>query len=176
MSVLFHDSFYDGPDMPNKEGYDTAQICLNGHSINSSYFDYPEHNEEFCSSCGQPTITACKKCTAPIRGYLRGSYPSPYIVPSFCYKCGAPFPWTESRLSVAVEMAKELDGLNDEERNQLAASFDDLVREGPKTSLAATRFKKLIGKAGGVAGETFKKILVDIASETAKKMLWPDAK
>jgi len=73
-------------------------------------------------------------------------------------------------------MAKELDGLNDEERSQLAASFDDLVRECPRTSLAATRFKKLIAKAGGMAGETFKKILVEIASETAKKMLWPDAK
>ena len=164
-------------DWNKREGYDVAQICLNGHCINSSTIDYPEHNQDFCSACGQPTMTKCQKCDTPIKGYLRGSM-TLYAdaIPSFCHKCGAPYPWTASRVDAAVEMANELDGLNDEERSLLAGSVDDLVREGPKTALAATRFKKLITKAGSVAAESFRKILVDIASETAKKMLWPNEK
>ena len=163
---------------PQMDGYDAAQICLNGHCVNSSSIDYPGHNEDFCRKCGQPTITGCRKCSAPIKGYLRGSLSlAKHVVPSFCHKCGSPYPWTEGRLNVAVEMAKELDGRDEDERNLLASSLDDLVREGPKTDFAATRFKnKLIAKAGSVVAKSFKKVLVDIASETAKKVLWPDVK
>jgi hypothetical protein len=165
-------SFDDG----SPTGYDTAQICLNGHCITDSSIDNPERNEDFCSLCGQPTITACKKCATPIRGYLRDSYPTPYLIPSFCYKCGAAYPWTETKISVANEMTRELDQLSEEEKKQLASSLDDLVRESPKTTLAANRFKKLMTKAGAVAAESFKKVLVDVVSETAKKILWPDLK
>jgi hypothetical protein len=176
MSPLFHDPF-SGPEQSQREGYDVAQICLNGHCITRFSTDFPEHSEDFCSKCGQRTIKTCEKCKTPIRGGLRDVLSlADYVVPAFCHKCGAPYPWTETRLNVAVEMAKELDGLSEEEKTLLASTLDDLVREGPKTSLAATRFKRVIAKAGSTAAESFRKILVDIASETAKKMLWPDAK
>lgn len=178
MSPLFNDPFFGGgPTRRDREGYDVAQICLNGHCITSFSTDFPEHCEDFCSKCGQRTIKACEKCKAAIRGGLRDVMSlAEYVVPAFCQKCGASYPWTETRLSVAAEMTKELDGLNNEEKTLLASSLDDLVREGPRTTLAATRFKKIVAKAGGAAAESLKKILVDIASETAKKILWPDAK
>ena len=49
--------------------YDTAQICINGHIINSMSISKPEHNKKFCDKCGEPTITNCQNCNAPIRGY-----------------------------------------------------------------------------------------------------------
>ncbi len=49
--------------------YDTAQICINGHVINSMSKSHPEHNKKFCDKCGEPTITNCPKCNAPIRGH-----------------------------------------------------------------------------------------------------------
>jgi hypothetical protein len=47
------------------------------------------------------------------------------------------------------------------------------VRDTPKTTVAATRFKKLVLKGGKELAGGFRDILVDIASETAKKILWP---
>ena len=58
-----------------------------------------------------------------------------------------------------------------EEKDQLKASFDDLVRDTPRTELAATRFKKLAVKAGKGTAEALKEIIVQVASETAKKLL-----
>jgi hypothetical protein len=174
---LFHDSLHDNKGGADKQGYDTAQICLNGHCANSSYEDYPEFNKAFCTSCGQPTIIACEQCKTSIRGSYRESLSLlNFLLPLFCHNCGQPYPWTRDRLVVATELAKELDGFDEQERAVLTSSLDDLVREGPRTTLAATRFKKLMAKAGTATAESFRKILVDVLSETAKKILWPDAK
>jgi hypothetical protein len=48
--------------------YDVGLICLNGHVVNSSAKDHPEHNSNFCDECGSKTINACKYCDASIRG------------------------------------------------------------------------------------------------------------
>ena len=81
------------------EGYDTAQICLNGHVVNDSVRWSPEFNSLHCKECGAATVTACGKCKQPIRGY----YHSPGIIvvggaqmgaPPHCYHCGAAYPWT----------------------------------------------------------------------------------
>ena len=61
----------------------------------------------------------------------------------------------------------EGDGLTPEE------SLDDLVRDTPGTTVAATRFKRIATKAGGGAASAFKEILFSVVSETAKKILWP---
>jgi len=160
--------------------YDTAQICLNGHVINSAVKSRPEHNEAFCSRCGSKTITECQSCRCPIRGSdlddiywsTHREYQRNYVSPAFCIQCGAPYPWTERGLEAARELAAELESLDDSEKELLAASLDDIVRDTPKTSAAATRFKRLMAKAGGTAAQAFKHILIDIASETAKKTIW----
>ena len=159
-------------------GYDVAQICLNGHVINKYARTMPEFNKKFCDTCGARTIIACQKCNASIQGrYDSGLViigPSkPFPAPAFCHNCGAPYPWTESRLQAARELAQELEDLTDDERETLAENLDDIVADTPRTTLAATRWKRVLSRAGPVVADAFRQILVDVMSETAKKVLWP---
>ncbi len=79
----------------------------------------------------------------------------------------------EVKLKAARELSDELENLSLEERERLKKSLDDIVRDTPQTTVAATRFKKLVAKAGPVVADSFRKILVDVLSETAKKVIWP---
>jgi hypothetical protein len=157
--------------------YDTAQICLNGHLINSMAVSNPQHNRNFCNECGQKTITDCPSCKTSIPGQYHdtgsGFAFSPFQIPKSCHNCGKPYPWTEFALEAAKEYADELEKLTLEEREKLKQSIDDLVKDTPKTQLAASRFKQLVTKAGGSAADIFQKVLVNIISETAKKLIWP---
>lgn len=162
----------------NTNWYDTAQICINGHVINSQSNYRPEHDKQFCNECGKPTITSCQNCNSSIKGYYH-VWPfanfnyTDLPLPSFCPDCGSPYPWTEAKLKAANELSDELDNLTSEERNLLKKSLDDIVRDTPQTTVAATRFKKLVAKAGKAAADGFRDILVDILSEAAKKVIWP---
>jgi len=91
----------------------------------------------------------------------------------FCHQCGAGYPWTESRLSAARELVREMERLNDNEKGMLSRSLDDLVRETPNTPVAVLRFKQLASKAGDAVSEAFKSILVDVIVESAKRQIWP---
>ena len=162
----------------NDNWYDIAQICNNGHVINSQSVYRSEYNKEFCDKCGEPTITNCKKCNSPIRGYHHvppmGTLDYTDLpLPKFCPDCGQPYPWTETKLKAAQELSDEIENLSPEEREMLKKSLDDIVRDTPQTTVAATRFKKLVTKAGPVVADGFRKILVDVLSETAKKIIWP---
>jgi hypothetical protein len=158
--------------------YDVAQICLNGHLINHSMRRLPQFNKKFCDKCGAPTISNCPICSAEIQGQYHpgyveasiGRYRSP---PAFCPNCGGPYPWTEAKIQAAHELAQELEGISDDEKTILTQSIDDIVKDTPQTTLAATRFKRLVSKMGKPVADAFRDILVDIVSETAKKMLWP---
>ena len=156
--------------------YDTAQICTNGHVINSQSVYHPEHNRKFCDKCGALTITNCQKCNTPIRGYYHvppmGTLDYTHLpLPSFCPECGKPYPWTEAKLKAAQELSDELDNLSPEERSLLKKSLNDIIRDTPQTTVAATRFKRLVAKAGKAAADGFRDILVDVLSETAKKII-----
>lgn len=155
------------------EGYDVAQICQNGHVVNSSFVDYPQHNQNFCEQCGSATIIKCPDCNTPIRGYYRGSMSLNYIVPSFCINCGQPYPWTKSKLQAAHELAQEIENISDEDRIVLQKSIDDLVKDSPSTPVAVTKFKKIMVKVGQTTAGMFREILVDVLSEAAKKALFP---
>lgn len=155
--------------------YDVAQICMNGHVINSMASDYPQSNQAFCSDCGEKTITTCPSCNTNIRG----KYHVPAVIsfssfnpPSYCFNCGKPFPWTITRLEAAGELADELDELSEEEKEALKKSLPELVKNGPKTVVAETRFKKIIKKAGSEAYEGMKAILIDVVSEAVKKSVF----
>ena len=164
----------------NDNWYDTAQICINGHPINSRADSWPQHNMDFCDKCGASTITNCPNCTAPIKGVYHSpddlipanrSACKSFKPPRFCENCGKPYPWTEAKLKAAQEYSDMLNNLSPEERGMLKKSLDDIVRETPQTTVAATRFKRLVAKAGKAAAEGFRELLVDILSETAKKII-----
>ena len=155
--------------------YDTAQICMNGHVINSMAKDHPQSNQEFCSDCGEKTIAECPSCNSNIRGHYHVSGVigfSEYRAPSYCFGCGKPYPWTTSRLEAATELADELEGLTSEEKEKLKSALPELVKNGPKTVVAETRFKKIIKKSGADAYEGMKSILIDVVSEAVKKSIF----
>src|SRR3989442_854800 len=114
------------------QGYDTAQVCLNGHTITTFARSQPEHNQKFCGACGERTITQCPSCGHFIRGY----YHAPGIVgendmvlSAFCNNCGEPYPWTARGLTAARDLISEAENLKPEEKELLSKSLDDLVRD-----------------------------------------------
>ncbi len=161
--------------------FDTAQICTNGHVINSQSVSKPDFNRQFCSKCGAQTIINCENCNNSIRGIYHspGSMIAPppdvtwFPLPIFCPDCGNPYQWTEARLKAAQELTDELENLSLEEREILKKSLDDIVRETPQTTVAVSRFKRLVAKAGPVAADMYREILLPLLSETAKKLIWP---
>ncbi len=162
-----------------ERSYDVAEVCTNGHVTNTAAKARPQHSQKHCQKCGAATITRCPKCNGDIRGEYRGTVPGLMVdddsfpTPLFCVHCGEPLPWTKGKLDAARELAMEQDGLTLEEQEQLAKSLDDLVRDTPRTAVAATRFKRLLGKAGAGAAGGFKDILVSVVVEAAKKIIWP---
>jgi hypothetical protein len=165
-------------EQPKQESwYDDAEVCLNGHVINPTVRASPELNRNYCPDCGARTITNCSNCGTAIRGDYHSSVVVaigfPYDPPAYCGECGSAFPWVEARLAAARELAKDLEELSEQERQELAASLDDLVRDVPMTQVSAGRFKRLVAKAGAGAADAFRDVLVDVMSETAKKIIWP---
>jgi len=154
--------------------YDVAQVCMNGHLINSCVKDRPQHNKAFCRICGAKTICNCPSCEAEIQGnyHVEGVAARPTrVVPKHCHSCGSSFPWIQAKIDAATELANELEGISDGEKEMLAKSLDDIISETPRTELAVIRFKKVLSKSGGIAKESLVKIVTDFAVEAAKKML-----
>ena len=158
--------------------YDVAQICSNGHIANDNFHRHPAHNKIFCEKCGSQTITTCQSCKSPIRGqyHVPGIPISKKLdsAPGFCHNCGKPYPWTEEKLKAAKELSGEFEELNPPDREILKTSLDDMVRDSPRTPVAAMKFKKTFAKLGKHAAAALRDIVVDIASESAKKIIWPD--
>ncbi|WP_135080584.1 DUF2321 domain-containing protein [Terasakiella sp. SH-1] len=154
--------------------YKNAQVCLNGHSTTSDTAGSRELMSKFCGDCGTETITQCPSCNSSIRGsyHVEGVISiCGYTPPNFCHSCGEAFPWTKAKLEAAIELTEEFDELDSEEKDKLKGALDDLVRDTPKTEVAAHRFNKILKKVSGGAGSVMKDIVVSVASETAKKML-----
>ena len=165
-------SFWGDP-IDEKPTYRTAQVCLNGHTATDRLEESPESAERYCSMCGSPTISACPSCDAGIRGdyHVPGvaAIGFKYSPPNHCYNCGSPFPWTTAKIAAAKEMADELD-LSDQDRETLKGAIVDLSTDSPKTELAAHRFNR-IAKAGKGVAEFLRPIVVDLATDAAKKLI-----
>lgn len=93
--------------------------------------------------------------------------------PQFCYNCGHPFPWIEMKIQAAKELASEIEDISKGDIEILTNSINDIVNDTPKTQIAAVRFSKVLSRVGQGTMNIFRDLLVDIASETAKKIIWP---
>ena len=58
-----------------------------------------------------------------------------------------------------------------QKKELLKNSLDDIIAENPKTEMAAIKLKHIMAKVGQEAAKALRDIIVDIASETAKKIL-----
>ena len=154
--------------------YFIAEICPNGHVITDNIIEHPELHEEYCSKCGEATITKCSNCSASIRGefYHPGWANLPYAKPAFCHNCGKAFPWTDRKISGAVELVKEGAELSTEELAQFEIDLSELTKDSPKVQAASIRFKKYMARAGNALSGSIRELIVDILSETAKKAIW----
>jgi len=121
--------------------------------------------QAFCTQCGARNISACEYCKTPINHRYAGD------VHKYCAGCGKPFPWTETALMAATEYTDELEELSIEDKTILKATFTDLTVDSPKTEIAASRFKRILLKLAPNVAEAIRKMIVEIASETAVKLL-----
>lgn len=92
-------------------------------------------------------------------------------VPNFCHACGRPYEWTVRQVQAAKDLADEIEGIEDAEREKAKESFIDLTSDTPQTTVAAARIKKLMAKAGPAIGSGLREIVVSIATDAAKKSL-----
>jgi len=155
---------------------DTALVCLNGHMVNHSMKRDPECSTKFCKKCGEKTISQCTHCGHDIQG----NYHYPGVVAlgpdkphGFCHNCGRAYPWTERTLEAAKELIGMADGLSTTEKQDFNRSVGELMREGPRIVVAAEKVKRYCKQAGKVVGEAVYKMVIDVASETAKKIMIP---
>ena len=92
-------------------------------------------------------------------------------LPSFCDECGKPYPWTEAILKAAQEFSNEQVNLSLEEQEMLKKDIDDIIRDTPQTTVAATRIKRFLAKAPKAVADGLWFIIRDLVSETAKKII-----
>ncbi len=64
-----------------------------------------------------------------------------------------------------------MEGMTAEDRDLLTKSLPDIIRDSAQTPVAATRFKKIMAKVSTGAGKLLYDMVVDMASETAKKTM-----
>lgn len=152
--------------------YDVGMACLNGHKITGDAENSPEFAEDFCSKCGEPTITECPACKAKIRGFYRGEVSIiGWDLPAHCPACGKPYPWTERKAEAMAEMIDELDELSNMERERLKKSIPDVIADTPKSETAALRFKKAAAKVGQASGKLLMDVVTNVATEAVKKSM-----
>ena len=153
--------------------YKTAQICLNGHCVTSTA-EKTQLLENFCSLCGARTITHCQSCSTPIRGHYSMDNVAifcEYEVPSYCYNCGKPYPWTESALQAAAELLALDDNLTLDESQSLVDALPDLLTETPRTQLAVAKFKKFLSSATQFTVDSVRQFAIDFGCTYVKSEL-----
>lgn len=92
-----------------------------------------------------------------------------YRVPAYCEGCGTAFPWTQRAIKAAKDFA-ELE-LDDHDKEEFMRNVDIVALETPQTKVAATKIFRILAKLSGPAKDTLQELVVNIASETAKKII-----
>jgi hypothetical protein len=145
--------------------YCEAQICVQGdvQSSDGTPFDPAGH----CTKCGAPCINVCVSCKAPIRGKEKYSA-AVYECPSFCHRCGHPYPWMDDKLRTAHDLLFHDDQLTYEERKELWGLLR-YVMSSPKAELAPAK-SKLISIKIQKAAAPIKDFVTDLLAKYAAEM------
>lgn len=154
-----------------EDAYDVAQICHNEDLVNDSIIEFPEHNQHYCSTCGQKTITTCQnsQCNKRQRGVSQTLGIGFYRKPLYCNACGKPLLWTERSLKAAQELINDTEELSPEDMAVASASLPDIITDSPQTYIATQKLRRILGKGGVGLSTAIRDMLVDIVSETVKK-------
>jgi len=154
--------------------YDVQQVCENGHKITGCYSIRPEDRQDFCKHCGAKTIVACPNCGNKIQGDQLGEgwdgTPEPVkwvFVPSYCPNCGEPYPWTQKKITAAIQNLVEFGDLNEEEKKTIEQDVENIAKDVPEAELSARRIKRIWERGKSVGYE----VIMEFASRTATKIL-----
>ena len=152
--------------------YFGARLCENGHLVSAEVGREQLDLSEFCSECGEATISRCtnSECRTRIEGLAKDNWAGErfFEVPSYCRQCGQAYPWYRKR----KEAFQELLAMNDEETAiPLADCFDSLVNENPDTPVAIERLRRWMKAAEPTVKSLLTDILKSIAVEKAKRVL-----
>lgn len=165
----------------NREFFQKAQICTNGHMRNACVDNHPNRNENFCALCGATVIDRCPSCQTPIRGcrsieqqrtissgnifskrHLTTTVASHAIlenkdttVPAYCHNCGKPYPWTEATVKTAENIINMFDELTEAQKKQLIEFIPDIIIETPQSRYAALVYAKFLDGLKGLVYENF---------------------
>jgi hypothetical protein len=154
-------------------GYDTMEVCIEGHQTTSMATSFPEGREPFCSKCGAKTITLCPECSATIRGFYHVPgflSTSETPVPNNCHACGTAYPWRQTAIASAIEILEmQMEG---QDVTGINALIHTVVVDSPRAEVAALKLKRMVGKLAKSTYDVAIKVISDIASHTAKKTLW----
>lgn len=96
-----------------------------------------------------------------------------YDPPAFCHSCGKPFPWTERKVQAAIELFVDEVGKGTDQAKEFEQSIHDIVRDTPMAQVAASRITVSLKKLPGHAAEVIRGLVVEVAAEGIKKLIWP---
>lgn len=152
--------------------YRIAQICENGDLITDSADVFPDECRKHCVKCGARTISVCPSCNASILG-VRDDYPDyeNYHIPYYCHECGTPYPWTSKILDGAVEILALDTDLDPKIKEIVKEAIPGLIIDSPLASVAAAKYATHIPKASELVRNSLHNLLIDLISESAKKIL-----
>ena len=174
LNIFFDIIFLSNYERNDFIPYNNATICLNGHVLSK----YNANHQKYCSRCGTDTYSFCPECQAPIRGL----YDTPgvtilgnrtYHLPYYCYECGAPYPWTQKILDNAVELLSLDDDLDVASKELIKTAIPELIVDTTTTPVAIAKYRKGISSSGQILKDSLRQLLVDVVSETTKKVLFP---
>lgn len=151
--------------------YGNAAVCGNGHPASGDTSSWQATN--FCENCGDAVLTQCT-CGNAIRGRYNADNVisfAPYIPPAYCHACGLPHEWTKRGIEAAMEAARFGEELSDSELQLLRDAALDVTVDTPKTKLASLKIRQLLQKISGPSRKIAQDLFVEIASETAKKLI-----
>jgi hypothetical protein len=151
---------------------DVAQICLSGHVRNERYLGSPQFNEDFCATCGRPTITACPACKKQIPGARAGMHGFVSATAN-CTGCGKEFPWTEEATRASIELFLDELKIQGEEAQQLEQSVRDLVQQTPSAPLATSRLKRWGAKLNSATQSLVMEALKAVVAKAALETIFP---
>jgi hypothetical protein len=138
----------------------------------SANLESVEHSIQYCEDCGKETIDSCQECNQTILGWSYNPHVSimiPFQPSNFCRFCGKPFPWTKAKKEALDELIDFENDLTEDDKRLMKGTIDDIINETPRTT--ALKFKHYLARFGKEAAKASRDIIVDIASETGKKIL-----
>jgi len=155
-------------------GHHLPIICRNAHVITYSLQLEPQqHHTDFCETCGERAYVSCPECHYLIHGavapdgkfalvqdeYERDMWvpPRPHKLPSYCYHCSEPYPWTVAAFQ-RIEQLTEGE-LSPQEQRDFARALKAEVEDLPDSSQAKKTIQRIAQKLSATTWEEIKDIV-----------------